>query len=159
MKKLLVILILLAVTVPKAENADSSFKFIVGLGGGFEAGNGLRLGIKQGKNTGELGVGLLYHGETAEFQYSLGLRYLHTLYSGRANDTYVWTGAGIMGHDSPGNSGTLVSAGLGLGISLHFGIPFHFNFDSGWHGYRDSQGSFTGVQFGPTINGALVYEW
>jgi hypothetical protein len=162
MKKLLVALILLGIAAPWAEETDSSSpdrKFIVGFGGGYEAGNGLQLGMRQGKNAGELGLGLLYDGQTAKFQYSLGLRYLRALYSGRVNDTYAWTGVGVMGHSSAGDNGSLVSAGAGLGLSLHFGLPFHLNCDSGWHVYRDSQGSFTGLQFGPTINGSLVYEW
>ena len=162
MKKLLLTLMLLAVVVPRAEEGDSSSqetKLRVGFGGGFEAGNGLQLGIKQGKNAGQLGVGILYDGQTANFQYSLGLRYFRTLFSGRANDTYAWTGGAITGHSSTGDHGTLVSGGAGVGVSMHFGLPFHFNVDSGWRIYHDTQDSYTGLQFGPTINGALVYEW
>ena len=161
MKKLLVILILLAMASEAGAAVSSSdeTKFLIGFGGGFESGNGLQLGMKRGENTEMLGLGVLYDGQTAEFKYSVGLRYLRTLYSGRVNDTYAWTGCGITGHNRTGSDGTLVSAGAGVGFSLHFGLPFHLNVDSGWRIYHDDEDQFTGLQFGPTINGALVYEW
>jgi hypothetical protein len=162
MKKLLLVLLMLGMAVSQAEEGDSpvqSRKFMVGFGGGFEAGNGLRLGMSRGKDAVELGLGLLYKAQDAEFQYSLGLRYLRTLYAGQVNDTYAWTGAGVMGHNRSGDNGRLASVGAGLGISIHFGLPFHFNVDSGWHIYDDSQSIYGRIQSGPTINGAVVYEW
>ena len=160
MKKLTVLLFFLAATLSRAEDAPvSESRFIVGFGGGYEAGNGLRLGMKWGPDAVELGLGLLYDAQNAELKYSTGLRYLHDLYNGRLNNTYVWTGAGIMGHQRTGDAGYLASAGAGLGISLHFGLPFHINFDSGWHVYYDGDISYHEIQVGPTINGDLVYEW
>jgi hypothetical protein len=152
MKKIAFIFLLSLATVQGRE-------FAVGIGGGFEAGNGLRLGYKEGRHAGELGLGLLYEAQAAEFQYSVGLRYLRTLYEGRINDTYAWTGAGVLGHDREGSGGYVASAGLGLGISLHFGLPFRLKVDSGWRTFYDGNGSYQEVQYGPTINGALVYEW
>lgn len=160
MKKRTFICFLLATVILQAENASASdSKLIVGFGGGFEAGNGLRLGIKQDAQTMELGLGLLYSGQDAELKYSTGLRYLRDLYTGRLNDTYAWGGVGVMGHYRSGEEAHLISAGAGLGISLHFGLPFHLNFDSGWRIYYDSQSLYRGLQTGPTINGALIYEW
>ena len=141
MKKLLFVLLLLGMAISRAEEGNSPGqvrKFILGFGGGFEAGNGLRLGMAQGKDAGELGLGLLYRSQDAEFQYSIGLRYLRTLYAGQVNDTYAWAGAGVMGHSRSGDNGRLASAGAGLGISIHFGLPFHINVDSGWHIYHDN---------------------
>ncbi len=163
MRKLFFILLAALTVGLYAGETQAPVKFRVGFGGGFEAGNGLRLGVKQGSETVELGLGLLYDAADANLRYSTGLRYLHDLYNGRLNDTYAWTGAGVFGRSRSG-AGYVVSAGAGLGLALHFGLPFHFNLDSGWRLYYDTYphlwgDSYKKIQTGPTINGALIYEW
>src|SRR5690606_26471926 len=61
-----------------AQDADTSgdTRYFVGLGAGFETGNGLQLGIGRGKDALQLGLGLLYDDADARTDYSIGLRYL-----------------------------------------------------------------------------------
>jgi hypothetical protein len=142
-----------------AEPSPSPWLFSVGAGAGYESGNGLHLGLGQGRNMGELGLGLIYVSQDAEFQYSTGLRFRRILYSGRINDTYAWVGAAVHGHYRSGDYAYLESQGLGVGVSLHLGLPFHLNVDSGWHGFYDSDAGALDLQWGPTLNGELVYQW
>jgi len=155
------LILILAGSAWAAENPvrGQAWRYAVGFGGGYEAGNGLHLGLARGSHAARMGLGLFYLDETAEFQYSAGLRYLRTLYTGRINDTYAWMGSGIRGHSRKGDAGFFPAAGAGVGLSLHFGLPFHLQVESGWDGYFDSANRGWGIQWGPTLNGALVYEW
>jgi hypothetical protein len=161
MKRLLSLAALCLATLAAAEDAPErrSWTYLVGAGGGYEAGNGLHLGLGRGKWLGVLGLGLLYDDQIAEFKYSTGLRGILALYSGRVNDTYAWTGAAVHGHYRKRDQASLAAAGAGLGVSLHFGLPFHLNLDSGWDAFYDGNTGFGEVQYGPTFNGDLVYEW
>ena len=151
--------VLLVGAMGLAAPADSVWKFSVGFGAGFEAGNGLHLGLGKGKRRGQIGLGLIYNDQNAEFDYSSGLRYIHTLTQGRINDTYAWGGAGIQGHTRTGDRGYLAAAGMGVGASFHFGLPFHLNIDSGWDAYFDSKNEEPEISYGPTLNADLTYEW
>lgn len=142
-----------------AAGASAPLRFRVGLGAGYESGNGVQIGMARGRNAVQAGLGFLYEDQTAEFGYSTGLRFLRTFYEGRINRTYGWAGASVLGHWREGDAGVLGSEGLGVGISLHFGLPFHLELDSGWHVYLDSQAEELRPRFGPTLNGALLYEW
>lgn len=142
-----------------AEPAVPGSRFAVGLGAGYEAGNGLHLGLASGKYAARMGLGLIYEDQNAEFDYSAGLRGLRILYQGRINDTYAWIGSAIHGHYRAGDAGFLSAGGAGVGMALHLGLPFRLEIDSGWDAYYDSGKKDAGVQWGPTLNGALVYEW
>lgn len=142
-----------------AESPPQPWAFSVGAGAGYESGNGLHLGVGKGPHMAQLGVGLIYLSQDAEFQYSTGLRYRRTLYAGRINDTYAWIGAAVHGHARTGDYAYLASQGLGVGASLHLGLPFHLNLDSGWHGFYDSEAGGLDMQWGPTLNGEIVYQW
>lgn len=160
MKYPLIACLLLFAGTPWAENpAPDSLRFAVGFGGGFEAGNGLHLGLASGRNAGRIGLGLIYQDQNAEFKYSAGLRFLRILYEGRINDTYAWIGTAMHGHFRDAEEGFLSASGAGVGLALHLGLPFRLEIDSGWDGYYDSAEKGARLQWGPTLNGALVYEW
>jgi hypothetical protein len=135
------------------------WRYSVGMGLGYESGNGLNLGLSQGKYTGQLGLGLIYSAQNAELQYSTGLRLLRELYTGRINNTYAWVGLGMHGRDRKNEYGFMSSGGMGVGATLHLGLPFHLSLDSGWHAFYDSEAQNLELQWGPTLNGSLVYEW
>ncbi len=163
MSKLLTFAILLWICgISHAANTTSPadrWRYSVGFGAGFESGNGVHLGLAQGKNAGQLGLGLIYKDLNAEFQYSTGFRFLRSLYRGKINDTYAWAGMAIHGHYNKEDEGFLAAEGAGVGLSLHLGMPFHLFLDSGWHLFLDSESKGREIQWGPTINGGLVYEW
>jgi hypothetical protein len=166
-KRLLLLLVLATILLaPRVASAASSSasadttlglerKIYVGVGAGFEGGNGIRLGYSIGPYGVETGIGIVYLGETGELQYSFGARYLHTLYEG----AYAWIGAGRMGHRVGSEHGSLKSAGAGVGVSWVLGSMFYVMLDSGWRVFTDTE-EFNGmVQMNPTFNGALVYKW
>lgn len=144
-----------AATPADAVSESPARTIYVGLGAGYEAGNGIRLGMKRGADGIETGVGVVYLGETGELRYSFGVRYLRSLYEG----AYAWIGAGRTGHRAGDDRGSLVSGGAGLGVSWRLGPMFRLMVDSGWRGYSDSDRSDGDLHIGPTFNGALVYEW
>lgn len=130
-------------------------RFYVGVGAGFEAGNGLRLGASYGPFGLETGGGVTYSGETGRLNYSVGGRYIHNLYE----TAYAWAGYGVMGHRVRSERERLKSGGAGLGINWHLGPMFRLMLDSGWHVYSDSEVRDGTLQVNPTFNGALVYTW
>ncbi len=170
--KLLLLSVLLAVFAASAGERSESSKedggrWFVGLGAGHTSGNGLQVGMIRGPHTGQLGLGLLYDGERARFRYSLGGRYLRELYTGEVNDTYAWGGAALHGnHVKDRENAHTVTAGAGLGIAFHFGLPFRFFMDSGFALSRERQEKHIGItgvtvdrRFGPVINGGVLYAW
>lgn len=158
--KYLLIAGLLSIGAPRAdEPAPDSLRFAVGFGAGYEAGNGLHLGLASGRNAGRIGLGLIYEDQNAEFKYSAGLRFLRILYKGRTDDTYAWIGTAVHGHFRDAETAFLSAGGAGVGMALHLGLPFRLEVDSGWDGYYDSAAKGQRLQWGPTLNGALVYEW
>ncbi len=130
-------------------------RLYVGVGAGFEAGNGLRLGFSYGPYGAEAGGGVTYSGETGQLNYSIGARYIHSLYE----TAYAWAGAGTLGHRVRADRARLTSGGAGLGINWHLGPMFRLMLDSGWHIYSDSDIEDGATQINPTFNGALVYTW
>jgi hypothetical protein len=142
-------------TASAAEMQALERKIYVGIGAGYESGNGLRLGASIGRHGLETGFGITYAGETGMLNYSYGLRYLNTLYDG----AYAWIGAGQMGHRQGSDRERLRSMGAGLGISWKLGSMFRLMLDSGWHLYSATDLADGNVQINPTINGALVYIW
>ncbi len=130
-------------------------KIYVGVGVGYEAGNGIRLGGSIGRHGLETGFGITYSGETGEMNYSVGARYLNTLYEG----AYAWVGAGKLGHRRASDHGSLQSMGAGLGIAWDLGPMFRLMIDSGWHLYSDTELADGKTQINPTINAAVVYIW
>lgn len=148
-----------AVRAASAPSADSALgadrRIYVGVGAGYEAGNGIRLGYSIGRHGVETGIGVVYLGETGTLRYSYGARYLYTLYEG----AYAWTGAGIMGHRVGSDRESLRSAGAGIGVSWRLGSMYYVMLDSGWRLYSDSDVGHGELQVNPTFNGALVYKW
>jgi hypothetical protein len=144
-----------AAAADTATAATAGKKIYVGLGAGYEAGNGVRLGASLGPHGVETGLGITYLGETGLFQYSFGARYLYTLYEG----AYAWTGAGRMGYREGSDRGSITSGGAGLGVSLRLGPMFRLMIDSGWRVYSDTDVSDGNLQVNPTLNGGLVYIW
>jgi hypothetical protein len=142
---------------PSGERAAPSLerRIYVGIGAGYEAGNGLRLGWSIGRHGVESGFGMTYSGETGEMNYSYGFRYLNTLYEG----AYVWTGWGRMGHRRASERENLSSGGAGLGVSLRLGPMFRLMLDSGMRAYSDTDVADGDIQINPTFNGAIVYIW
>jgi hypothetical protein len=130
-------------------------KMYIGLGLGFEAGNGIRLGFSRGRHGAETGIGVMYLGESGTLQYSYGARYLYTLYDG----AYAWAGAGRLGHRDGSDRASMVSAGAGIGVLWRLGTMFRFMLDSGWRVYSDSDAEDGKIQVNPTFNGAVVYMW
>jgi hypothetical protein len=142
--------------VERDTTAAAAEKLIyVGVGVGFEAGNGIRLGGSIGRHGLETGVGVTYLGETGLLQYSFGGRYLYTLYPG----AYTWVGVGRMGHRDESDRALLTSGGAGLGVSARLGSMFRLMIDSGWRVYSDSEVEDGHIQINPTINAAIVYIW
>jgi hypothetical protein len=127
----------------------------MGVGAGFEAGNGLRFGFSYGPFGAETGGGITYIAETGRLNYSVGGRYIHKLYE----TAYVWAGTGMLGHRVRDRRARMVSTGAGLGISWHLGPMFRLMLDSGWRVYSDSKIDDGANQINPTFNGALVYAW
>jgi hypothetical protein len=162
MIKQVVVCILVFLLAPGvlAENTKVSGKapqvYSVGLGGGYESGSGLTLGLCRDANKMHTTVGLLYNGEEARLMYSIGLRYIRYLARGAINDTYAWAGSGVHGERESEYNDYTAGFGVGLGIELHLGLPFHINIDSGYHITRDSEDEIT---VGPTVNGSLTYNW
>jgi hypothetical protein len=163
-RRLLLLLALAALALaPRARaavSADTSKlaadrKIYVGVGAGYEAGNGIRIGYSAGRHGVETGIGIVYLGETGELRYSYGLRYLFTLYEG----AYAWTGAGRMGHREGSDRESLNSIGAGIGASWRLGSMFYLMLDSGWRLYSDSDVDDGMLQVNPTFNGAIVYKW
>lgn len=161
--RFLIATLLLVLTVPaiRAE-ADAApektdTRYFVGFGAGPQSGHGLHLGLARGPHAADLGLGLIYDGQNAKWGYSTGLRYLRTLYAGRVNDTYAWGGGAITGNYRDQTASNVVSAGAGLGLSFHFGLPIHVNFDSGLAGYFEKK--FAKREYYPAFNAAILYEW
>jgi hypothetical protein len=143
-------------TLRAADKSDGPHtRLYVGVGAGFEAGNGLRLGFSYGPYGMEVGGGATYSGETGRWNYSIGTRYIHKLYE----TAYAWAGAGTLGHRVRAERARLISGGAGLGINWHLGPMFRLMLDSGWHIYSDSDVENGAIQINPTFNGALVYAW
>lgn len=162
MKRNLILMVTVMMCGPIAAEAGDSrspWRKAVGFGAGYEAGNGLHLGLSRGPDAARIGLGLIYTDQNAEFQYSAGLRYLRTLYAGRINDTYAWIGSALHGRYREGESGILAAEGAGIGLALHLGLPFRLEIDSGWDGNYDGDADGPDWSWGPTVNGALVYAW
>jgi hypothetical protein len=143
-----------AVSVPALPDT-SDHKLYIGLGAGFEAGNGIRLGFSRGRHGAETGIGVMYLGETGTLQYSYGARYLYTLYDG----AYAWAGGARTGHRDGSDRAALVSGGAGIGVIWKLGSMFRLMLDSGWRVYSDSDVEDGHIQINPTINTAVVYMW
>jgi hypothetical protein len=167
MKKTVFILAILSGALFAGEKdttgSERNYKLSVGAGLGIEGGNGVHLGILMDKHSLETGIGILYNGDDASLDYSIGLRYFRSLFSGRINDTYVWTGAGFVGGYEDGYNTYLASYGFGFGVSYHFGLPFHFNLDSGANiMYNNGMVMYVekaGFHIMPAINGSITYQW
>lgn len=142
-------------TATAAEMQALERKVYVGIGVGYEAGNGIRVGGSIGRHGLESGFGITYSGETGEMNYSVGARYLNTLYEG----AYAWIGAGKLGHRRGSDRASLQSAGAGLGVSWKLGPMFRLMIDSGWHLYSDSDLAGGNAQLNPTVNAGVVYIW
>ncbi|MBF0431529.1 MAG: hypothetical protein HQK83_09635 [Fibrobacteria bacterium] len=152
------------VTAQEAPETDTGnkYRFIIGAGGGPEAGLGLHLGIQKQKNALRLGMLLMYNGDESGLLYSTGLRYFRFLTNGRINDTYAWAGTAITGSNDSESTDFFQSSGFGLGVSYHFGLPFHLDLDSGLRLTfdKDDPNTNKGAWYiGPTFNGALTYQW
>lgn len=169
--KFLILLILAAAAVSAGSAArgasDDEPRWFVGLGAGHASGNGLQAGMIRGAHAGQFGVGLLYNGENAQLRYSLGTRYLRTLYVSPVNDTYAWGGVAMHGdHRKDRYDERTGVAGAGLGVSFHFGLPFRFYMDAGFAFSREHSKRHVGNMedtvnrtFGPTLNGGILYAW
>jgi hypothetical protein len=159
MRTLLAALILVAATqtARAADPAPDEIRYAVGFGAGPQSGHGLHLRMARGLDAVDLGLGLIYDGNDAEWGYSTGLRYLRTLYASRVNDTYAWTGGAVTGNYRDQTASHITSFGAGLGISFHFGLPIHLYFDSGLAAYISK--GFAKKEYYPAFNGGIVYEW
>lgn len=132
--------------------------YSAGLGLGFTAGNGLHFGVGRNRDDIQFGAGFLFDGEEGEQLYSLGARYLRTLYFGSVNDTYAWAGAGAHGIKTPSRGTRISYVGAGLGVSLLLGDPFRFNVDTGLHTEFRTGRSYM-PNLSPSGNLALQYVW
>lgn len=164
MRYLPLILLLSILWAPRAQAAEQTSvatagenRYFVGFGAGPQSGHGVHLGVIRGAHAVDVGIGLIYDSQDAEWGYSSGLRYLHTLYAGPVNDTYAWTGGAITGNYRNQVASHVTSIGAGLGVSFHFGLPIHIYFDSGLAGYFSKR--FDRQAYYPAYNGGIVYEW
>ena len=160
MMKLLPALLLVA-TAPSVvraqETAAPPWRYSVGFGAGPQSGHGLHVGVARGLNAVDLGLGVIYDGNEAEWGYRTGLRYLRTLYAGRVNDTYAWSGGALTGNYRDQTASHITSFGAGLGVVFHYGLPFRLYFDSGLAAYLSK--GLSKREYYPAFNGGLVYEW
>lgn len=144
-----------AVTVPALPDTSTN-KLYIGLGAGFESGNGVKLGFSRGRHGAETVLGILYLGETGTLQYSYGLRYLYNLYDG----AYAWTGGARTGYRDRTDQASMISAGAGIGVIWKLGSMFRLMLDSGWSATFDSDDPEDDTyRLGPTINMGVVYMW
>jgi|GEM_PF-3976067 len=144
-----------AVSVPALPDTSTN-KLYIGLGAGFESGNGVKLGFSRGRHGAETGLGILYLGETGTLQYSYGLRYLYTLYDG----AYAWAGGARTGYRDRTDEASTFSTGGGIGVIWKLGSMFRLMLDSGWSATFDSDDpEDDAYRLGPTVNMGVVYMW
>jgi hypothetical protein len=144
-----------AVSVPALPDTSTN-KLYIGLGAGFESGNGVKLGFSRGRHGAETGLGILYLGETGTLQYSYGLRYLYTLYDG----AYAWAGGARTGYRDRTDEASMISTGAGIGVLWKLGSMFRLMLDSGWSASFETDDSEDDTyRLGPTVNMGLVYMW
>lgn len=146
-----------AQTASAADPSPEEIRYSVGFGAGPQSGHGLHVGLARGLDAVDLGLGVIYDGQEAEWGYSTGLRYLRTLYAGRVNDTYAWGGGALTGNYRDQTASHITSFGAGLGLSFHFGLPIHIYFDSGLAAYFSK--GLEKKEYYPAFNGGVVYEW
>jgi hypothetical protein len=155
---LLIMFSAIAAAATPGQSSEKS-RYALGFGAGLESGIGIQMARIYDANRYQLGLGILYNGDRAKFSYSMGLRYMRSLYTGRINNTYAWAGGGISGENEEEYTYTHSSLGLGLGVSFHFGLPFHFSLDTGLKVFSDSDEADGEFQIMPAINSAVTYEW